>query len=538
MRVVSIFRKYVLRNRKGFLFFLVLNTTAMVLSVAAPQFIARLIDDITKRNVAGLLFTAGLLLACKLGSGLAAYVSANLSYQLVADAYLRFNYDLMSFVERLPLSFFRGRDAVYVSSQLYDDTQEIVSFIINNITNILIDVFTLSAILVLLLVQTSASSAAIFASAVLLDMVLYAVFKGKLFALSLELKVAQNHFFSFLTDHILKIEFVKVHVLYAFLKSLALKKFDDLSGIVRRHGRAESGYLASGKLLREFAVLAALIVGAFDVLNDKLTVGTLIALIAYYELGFASVANLYRVGKEWQSASAALVRIRDIVSETPERIHGARIADVSEIVLDRVTFGYESTPLMQNLSYRFKKGTISVLKGMNGCGKSTLCRLLLGLETPQSGAVFYDGHNINDLDIDNLRQNIVAYMGQKPMVINGSPASNVLFSEEHDPQALARMREVLDKTGLAHFYETISNREGPLESSLSGGELQKLSLLRCLCRNLPVLLLDEPTASLDRDSLPQLREYLRSVGKNTIILIVAHGDVFDDIADQCLSLKE
>lgn len=195
-----------------------------------------------------------------------------------------------------------------------------------------------------------------------------------------------------------------------------------------------------------------------------------------------------------------------------------------EIILDKLSFRYEtlSREFLRNLSFRFRTGKHYAVIGKSGCGKSTLLSLLLGHYPNYSGSIRYDGVELRELTREYLG-NTVAYVSQDTFLFQDTIQNNItLYHEEYTPQEIeaaleqAGLKELVDS--LPEGLSTMVEENG---KNFSGGEKQRFSLARALLRKSRVLLLDEFTANLDKETAEKIEEQVMGL-KDCLIITVTH----------------
>ena len=331
------------------------------------------------------------------------------------------------------------------------------------------------------------------------------------------------------------------------------------AGATQREGRrleadAESAYDLGVQIARVAAVLwpvsglavqgaflAVLGVGGYRVAVGTLSVADLVTFILFLFMMLMPLANALNAVVTVRSALGALARIQEVLNlpaegddgsgETgspplrrrgPEPMRGARGAP--ELTFDGIGFAYPgSEPVLSDVSFTVARGSTTAIVGPSGAGKSTVLALIERFYEPDVGTVRLDGIEIGDLDRATLRERF-GYVEQDAPVLAGTIGENLRLAAPDADDAACR--DVLDAVNLAGRIdqqpEGLDAVVGDKDVGLSGGERQRLAIARALLADAPLLLLDEPTASLDGRNERALRQAIRSAATDRTVLIVAH----------------
>ena len=219
--------------------------------------------------------------------------------------------------------------------------------------------------------------------------------------------------------------------------------------------------------------------------------------------------------------------------------------DWHSITLEHVSFRYRScsTDVLRDVSFTIHKGEKIALVGENGAGKSTLVKLLLRLYDPQSGSLFLDGVNYKQLDLRSLRQTIsVVYQDFQSLAF--SIGENVAARESQESEE-KRIWEALKRSGLYTKVKALPEKlNTPLTNefeetgiSLSGGESQKLAIARALYRESGVLIMDEPSSSLDPVAEQEMYRQMYEQGKEKTLIFISHRLFSTKMADRIFYLE-
>ena len=198
--------------------------------------------------------------------------------------------------------------------------------------------------------------------------------------------------------------------------------------------------------------------------------------------------------------------------------------------LQNISFSYDKTPVLQDISYDFEKGKMYCIIGKSGAGKTTLLSLLSGLATPTEGDIIYDGKSISKIDKYTFRSKFIGVVFQSFNLITKYTAlENVILSMDVSGAKIKdkkqRALELLDSVGLD---EDEANRR---VLKLSGGQQQRVAIARALSYDPDIILADEPTGNLDRDTQKEIMEIFRELAnQGKCVILVSHSP---DVAEMC-----
>lgn len=239
---------------------------------------------------------------------------------------------------------------------------------------------------------------------------------------------------------------------------------------------------------------------------------------------FKSLTNAYSGA---QRGLAALERIKEI-TEAPITIQDANNAITlssfsQKVSYENVSFKYQNEYVLKNVSFDLEKGKTIALVGQSGSGKSTLADLLPRFYEVEEGAIKIDGHNVKDVTMNSLRQQL-GIVTQQSILFNDTVFNNITFGMPN-----ATLEQVMEAAKIANAQEFIETLEKGYETTigdgggkLSGGQRQRISIARAILKNPPILILDEATSALDTESERLVQDALNNLMKNRTSLIIAH----------------
>jgi ATP-binding cassette, subfamily B, bacterial len=271
-----------------------------------------------------------------------------------------------------------------------------------------------------------------------------------------------------------------------------------------------------------------LAVGGLHVLRGELSVGHLLVVTAYLAGVYGPLSSIAHTTGSLQNAIASSRRVREIFSHSPELLDAPGAIDASQITGDirfeNVDFSYrDDRPILREISFSASPGEMVALVGLTGAGKSTLASLIPRFFEPTSGRVLIDGVDVSRYRLRSLRERIALVL-QDAMLFGGSVAENIRYGRLD-----ATDEEVEQAAKAAHAHDFImrlpNGYDTPLAEaggSLSGGERQRLGIARALLKDAPILILDEPTSSLDALSEEMVFSALRRLRQGRTTVVIAH----------------
>ena len=293
-------------------------------------------------------------------------------------------------------------------------------------------------------------------------------------------------------------------------------------------------------------VVSALVMylGAHEHFAGKLTVGQYFSYVLFLGFMIAPIVQLVAIGTQLTEALAGLDRTREIMSEREEDADPARSIELGPLEGDvrfvDVGFSYvPDKPVLHNISFESRPGTVTALVGSSGSGKSTIISLICGFHTAQSGAVLIDGHDLAAAKLSSYRQQLGVVL-QETFLFDGTIRENVKFSRPSATEedflkacAIARVDEFADR--FPETYDTIVGERGV---KLSGGQRQRLSIARAILADPRILILDEATSSLDSESEALIQTGLNFLMQGRTTFVIAHRLSTIRRADQILVVEQ
>jgi ATP-binding cassette, subfamily B, bacterial len=333
---------------------------------------------------------------------------------------------------------------------------------------------------------------------------------------------------SFLVETVTGIHSVKAHT----AERASRDRWEGLfARFIRTGFRASTTQNISSNIadfLTKLSYLIILGVGAGLVIDQKLTVGQ---LVAFQMLSGRVTGPLLRLAQLWQNLQQVLLsvdRIGDILNVAPEAEPGSGLILPNlqgAVKFEEVFFRYipNQEPILKGISFDVEPGMLVGVVGRSGSGKSTLSKLLQRLYLPEAGQISIDGFDVRSADLHSLRSQMGVVL-QEDYIFNGNIIDNISLGRPEVTQA-----EIVEAARNAAAHEFVSNlphgyetNVGERGTALSGGQRQRISLARLFLTDAPILVLDEATSALDSETEQQVLQNLKKVADKRTIFMIAH----------------
>ncbi|MCD6028261.1 MAG: ABC-type multidrug transport system ATPase and permease component [Thermomicrobiales bacterium] len=277
-------------------------------------------------------------------------------------------------------------------------------------------------------------------------------------------------------------------------------------------------------------VLVIVAAGTWELSRGNLTLGGLLVFLTYLTQMFDPVRGLVQLVGSMSAATAGAERVIEVLDQHPA-VSQSRDAHVllsprGSVVFAGVSFRYPGTrrPALKDVSFAVAPGQTLALVGASGAGKSTIVRLLLRFHDPESGRIAIDEHDLRDLDLWSLRENIAVVL-QESLVVPGTVRDNIAYGRSGaTDEEIVRAAIAADAHGfistLPHAYDTPIGQDG---ARLSGGQRQRIAIARAMVRDAPILILDEPTTGLDAASSERVMAPLRRLMAGRTTIVISHN---------------
>jgi len=288
---------------------------------------------------------------------------------------------------------------------------------------------------------------------------------------------------------------------------------------------------------------AVMYIGTQQMIHHTLTPGGFMTFTMFLAMLVAPMFQVVGIGTQLTEALAGLDRTQEVLHERPENEHPLRTLPIDKVEgwvsFENVNFEYEAgKPVLHEISFESRPGTVTALVGPSGSGKSTIISLISAFHDPTGGTIRVDGNDLAKAQLYSYRSQLGVVL-QDTFLFDGTIRENVGFARPGASDAeileacrIARVDEFAEKFDLK--YDTIVGERGV---KLSGGQRQRVSIARAILANPRILILDEATSSLDSESEAAIQEGLQYLMKGRTTFVIAHRLSTIRRADQILVVE-
>lgn len=490
-----------------------------------------------------IFFAVALILVLWLVGNIVGMISDYIKSRVNASITLRFKADLFNHLQRLSFSY---HDQTTVGDSMYrlnNDTDFISTLIWGNFRHLITSTVTLVGILWIVIRLDWVIAVLALAASPLLYLSIG--FYGKFF----KDKSKQVKGIESLSQTIIQEVLSCLRVVKAFgMEEREQQRYEEQAWRSLRARMRLSvqqslfsiGTSAITKLDRSLILL----VGAFHVSSGRLTVGELLVLLAYVSQIHGPLEDIGQTLTDMQLSLASAERTLDVLDVVPaiqDSPHARTLARVAgRIAFEGVGFGYHpDNPVLKQVSFEAPPGEVIAIVGPTGAGKTTTANLIARFYDPIAGRVLLDGHDLRDLTVQTLRDNI-ALVIQEPILFTGTVRENIAYGRPG-----ASLDEIIQAAKDANAHDFVMALPAGYESQvgargvrLSGGERQRIAIARAFLKDAPILILDEPTSSIDARTELSILDALDTLMIGRTTFIIAHRLATIRHADQILVIDK
>ena len=535
MDIKKLLKNEIINLKKTIIAYICITVCTMILQLIVPYVSGIYIDSLVDKHSAIMVFVVAIaflnIFSIMLEFGMTYFMT-----KLNNTFLYKLCNKIFQTIYKSSLTFFQNKDAAFLTDQITGDAATISGFLLNGLPDFTYNIILL-VISALFVIKADILLGIIIIVTIPIYFVVYKKLENRMYQNEQEYKMAGNEYTAKGMEQIRCTRFVK--------ENSVSKEMEDRFAISFRRmlkgaiGQVKIQYLFANinRLIMVFCYLMVLAIGGYNVISGKISIGYFTIITSYVNMILSAATDVIDFSGDYPKVRVALDRMNKVLAECYNCIEQNKgltedKLPIESINLEKVSFSYGEKVLFKNLSAKFEKGKIYGIVGENGVGKSTLLDVIVGLYPEKyTGNIYYDNKNIKTLNCEEVRKREIAFLSQQIERINISPKEYLHFGIEN--------YDVKEKKILELFSLDIDSNIIQEDNIIhcSGGEMQKLELVRNFQKNCTVKIMDEPTNGLDVETVKRLVHLLEKEKKDHIFIIVSHDKRVLNICDEKIVIE-
>lgn len=536
MDIKKLLKNEIINLKKTIIAYICITVCTMILQLIVPYVSGIYIDSLVDKHSAIMVFVVAIaflnIFSIMLEFGMTYFMT-----KLNNTFLYKLCNKIFQTIYKSSLTFFQNKDAAFLTDQITGDAATISGFLLNGLPDFTYNIILL-VISALFVIKADILLGIIIIVTIPIYFVVYKKLENRMYQNEQEYKMAGNEYTAKGMEQIRCTRFVK--------ENSVSKEMEDRFAISFRRmlkgaiGQVKIQYLFANinRLIMVFCYLMVLAIGGYNVISGKISIGYFTIITSYVNMILSAATDVIDFSGDYPKVRVALDRMNKVLAECYNCIEQNKgltedKLPIESINLEKVSFSYGEKVLFKNLSAKFEKGKIYGIVGKNGVGKSTLLDVIVGLYPEKyTGNIYYDNKNIKTLNCEEVRKREIAFLSQQIERINISPKEYLHFGiENYD---VIKEKKILELFSL-DIDSNIIQEDNIIHCS--GGEMQKLELVRNFQKNCTVKIMDEPTNGLDVETVKRLVHLLEKEKKDHIFIIVSHDKRVLNICDEKIVIE-
>ena len=530
---LKLFSKEFGKNKKYIVAVCTLVVLAAGIGAIAPFIYGKTIDSITQRKYEIALGLVGVGVIIDILKTYFNSFNGKITAELIIKISNSIRCILSEKVYRMKVECFDKYSKGEIVNRIQESTEDVVGFYIEffkNLTmlgiNLFVPLFFMFFISMKLSMFTLLTMPIIFAIVLL--------FQTKIKKIQEELVKNQDEYTSYLYESLDNIDGIKAYQIEGKAVLKIKKLLNNIASIFNSHLKISLVIKVIQDHLIAIFDAMILVISINSISNGTLTIGEMISFIVYLDILMGAISSLSSLSISYKENHVNIMRIIEIEKVSLEaKGEDIGLNTIKKIEFVNLRFGYEKEKeLLKNITFKIEKPGLYVIVGENGCGKSTILKLLLKFYYCHSEELFINDKDINDIGSGELR-NEISYLSKNNFVMRASIYENIKMVVEHATDQ--EIWQALCTVGLKNFILSLDkgyNTEiGDGALTLSSGQIQKLMLARIILKKSSLILLDEVTSDLDPVSESEIIKIIKELAKTKIVISVAHRTQFVNSGD-------
>lgn len=519
------FKEYLISFKFKYIISLILILIQNIIAICIPLIFSVLIDDaLPNKDEKKFLIFVGLMVASSIINNLLEIYKDFIISKISEGVTFKLREELNSKIGKLPNEFFLNNSLSGILSKYERE----VSIIKSNSGYMIIEIFGNSCKLILILglmIYIDIKITLISIAVIGVYLINYKFWAKRVKYISESNMELNSSVIEKITENYNNAMITKLYSAYDYAKNSFINEYRKFYENSIKFQLECSLNINSSSIILFSSVGLLWLIGGYSVMNGVMTIGIMTAMINYQSMLLSPIRFFSQFSNSYQSTIVALKRIYEILDYDEDILGDKYIEeDINNITFDNVCFSYDkSKNVLSNISMNIPKGEITSIVGLSGSGKSTIVKLIAGLNKVSSGNLYINNLNINDVEVHSLR-NKVSLISQDSLFFKDTILENLKLSKFSEEDKLVEISKKLDIhddiISLPSGWDTLLSTGA---NNLSGGQKKRLDILRALLKDSSVIIFDESTASLDELRRGYLFNLINEIKKDKIILFISHN---------------
>ncbi|CUH92829.1 peptidase domain-containing ABC transporter [Herbinix luporum] len=535
-RVIAILKYYIPLQAMGLIFSILLAIS----EIASPMVSKYCIDEVIPGNSMEKLYLGiGVFVIVCTMQPILGYLCGMIFLRLKEKISLNLKNQVFSKIVHAPINFYDKTYEGHIISRILNDGNAAASFLSSFMTGFLQNLILLIMIIAAML-YLSVKITVIVLTFFIIYYIIYYLVSRRFRNLSMILQKNYDMECTAITQTINSIDTLKSYMLEE-------EKISHYNELLKKCYKDNIKIGTLSMLVNNLTSIVRIIslsliygIGSISVMKGESSVGDIIAIGLYFQMFTGPFMGLLQNATNIQKNIPIFDRLYEYLNMKTEKLdqeEGGRLE--GDIILDNISFSYEKDSYaLKNINMKIKSRTITAITGTSGSGKSSLIKIIAGFYNNFTGQIIFSGRNMKEMCLKDIRRNI-GYVSQNVELFNISLKDNIRCGDkkvsDKDIINICRRLQIHDKIiSLPKGYESIVNER----INLSGGEIQRIGIARALIKKPSILILDEPTASLDTDNEAAVAEILQEIKKECTVIVVSHRHSTIEMADKVITLHK
>ena len=430
--------------------------------------------------------------------------------------------DIYQKLIRQPIDYIKKQDMAYMSQRINVDANICITFFLDTYIRLYLSILALIVSLLITVETIGVKLATIVSALMFMYILVYILFKDLIYKSAKDYRERTSIFFGGYFEALSNISFAKNHAKESLYLTRLEEVFKELFRSVLLYRGVVLSANACGEAISVVVTIIVYIICGISIIHGELTIGIFIIVLNLLGGIVDSTKFLLEYGRQYQDAKASYDRIEAIMQRDEIAEGGIYLKSIDNIKFDKVSFGYNKS-LINDFSMYFEKGHVYYLVGENGAGKSTIINILIGNYINEIGGnIYYNDINIKKINMKSVREQLIGFSEQETVLVTGTIKDNLMLFATSDNQMVKYIELLKLYRGESNFGLTNDTVINVQQNNLSGGEKQKISIIRQLLQDPDVLIFDEPIANLELETKIIFAEIIQSIKKNKTIIIATH----------------